>query len=84
MTSVNAKKATKKLIESILAQTSLKTRLIEIAQEVHEKMENGIPAPHRLEMEFEQLSHELNRFLSRQAEAEHALGLHKNMKFIFN
>ena len=78
------KKATKNMIQAILTQVSLSQRLIEIAQEVQNKMENGMPAPHRLEMEFAQLSHEMNKSISRQAEAEQALGLNKNFKFFLN
>lgn len=78
------KKATKQLITCILTQTAIKQRLLEIVQEVQEKMENGIPCPKRLEMEFDQLSHQLEKCVLKQFQAEIVLGMNKNMKFVLN
>jgi hypothetical protein len=78
------KKATNQLITSIQTQIALKQRLIELAQEAHEKMENGIMPSERLEMEFDQLSHELNRCVSQQLQAEISLGMNKSIKFVLN
>lgn len=83
MTNVK-KKATVNLINSITTQAALKQRLLEILEEVSRKMENGIPAPRRLEMEFEQLSGQMGIMLSKQAEAEIVLGFQKNINFILN
>jgi hypothetical protein len=78
------KKATINLINSITNQEALKQRLLEIIEEVNRKMENGIPAPHRLELEFEQISVQMGVMLSKQAEAENILGFKKSTTFIFN
>jgi hypothetical protein len=79
-----AKKANVQFITCILTQIAIKQRLLEIVQEVQKKMDMGISIPHRLEMEFEQLSHELKRCMDLQSEAEIVLGFHKNMKFVLN
>jgi hypothetical protein len=47
-------------------------------------MENGIMPSERLEMEFDQLSHELNRCVSQQLQAEISLGMNKSIKFVLN
>ena len=78
------KEATAQLFISFLAQKEINKRLIEILEEVQDKLENGIPCPKRLEMEFEQLSHELNRCVSKQFHAEIIIGFYWGKKNVLN
>ena len=78
------RKANFALIKAITSQHCIKQRLLEILEEIHDKMENGMPAPRRLEVEFEQLSQELSIQISQQGNAEMALGMHQNFNFILN
>ena len=58
--------------------------MLEVIEEINLKMENGIPAPKRLEMEFEKLNNELIIQLKIQGEAEIVLGINLNLNAVLN
>lgn len=77
-------RATKALVNAIVTEHGIKQRLLEIIQEINDKMENGIPASHRLEKEFDILRAELLVEVNKKAEAEVVLGIDKNFNYILN
>ena len=72
------------LVNAINQQHCINQRLLEILEEIKDKIENGIFVPKRLEIEFEQLSQELSIEITNQAKAEISLGMHENLNFILN
>jgi len=84
MTTATQQRARKSLVSAIMTEHGIKQRLLEILQEIQEKMENGIPAPYRLEKEFKILSEELLTEVCKKAEAEIALGFDKSKNYILN
>ena len=77
-------RATKALVNAIVTEHGIKQRLLEIVQEISDKMDSGIPAPHRLEKEFDILRVELLVEVNKKAEAEVVLGIDKNFNYILN
>lgn len=78
------RKANVALVNSIITQQVIKQRMLEVIEEINLKMENGIPAPKRLEMEFEKLNNELIIQLKIQGEAEIVLGINLNLNAVLN